>query len=1310
MDARWTIELLGGLRAHRAGRVLTRFRTQKTAVLLAFLALHPDRRHSRESLIELLWPNATPQTGRNQLSMALSFLRHPLEPPGTSPGAVLIADRYSVQFNPEAFTTDVADFEAALRRATLGGAHWERAEALEAATALYTGEFMPGYFDDWILEERTRLAERCLQALEQLTATSEQAGELERALRTAHRALGMDPLKETNCQIIMRLYAASGQPASALRAYREWQEHLARETGEQPSPAIVEWVARLQAELTQAPLREEEEPTPSEIGSRRASRRSVGASSAAPTGTVALLLTQIERPSGEQAISRATLALHHLLLRGQFQRHGGYEVRDAADGFVIAFSHVGEALDCAVACQRALSEQPWPPPQGAPRVRMALHVGAVEAETGDYEGLTLARAARLLSAGHGGQILCSEAAAVLLRHDPEAAVWLHELGLYRPGESMTPERLYQANIEGLTSEFAAPRAECAYPSTLPLQGRRFIGRAREIDRLCRLLLPDAKPASALLSPSPRLVTLTGPGGVGKTRLALEAGRQLVEPLSGAVFFVPLSEVTESVRIAEALVEALKLARSPGREPLDLVVEFVGRQPSLLVLDNFEQLLRAPEVEASVELIAALLQRAPGLKLLVTSRQRLGLSGEWEVGVAPLQLAPQEQAPAMVGDSDVRRSPGGTVGVALAPQQLADVESIALFVDRAQWARPDFQLTARNATAVAELCARLEGLPLAIELAAARAQVLTPAQMLGQMSRRFQFLVGRSRGAEVRHRTLQSAIEWSFRLLSPALRRFFARLSVFRGGWSLEAAEAVCEEELTLDAFSQLQECSLIVAEETRETMRYGMLETLREYAIAQMAAEEWSALRRRHRDHYLAWAEEICPRLTEPEAGEWLDRLEAEHDNLRAALELCRKERRGSEAGIRLGLALHRFWVTRGHARESKEFLADLLTGVEDLRELRLKARSYRELRLMLLTAGECDRAREYGEKALTLCLELGEEGWAADALSGLGYLATLQGDYGRSLALQRESLSIRQRLGDKRGMNQCLINLGYVSSRAGDYEGAAGYFRQGLAVAREIEDPTLISGILVQQSHLHRLRGDLKGAREICEEALALVRPLGALPLIVAAINQISHIAYLQGELAVARKYGEESLAVAQRIDDKSAVFRACFILGQIDEAEGDYARARSFYEQGLAITQSLGEKYSISVSLILVARFSRRLKDYAACAGYLASCLTLCRETGSVAPTTDALQVLGELGLDLNRLQQAALLLGSAAFQREAQQPALMPEDPTAWEAMLARLRADLGAEAFSRQWERGRSLTLDQAIQIAEEMDVSRQSVDQ
>jgi predicted ATPase/DNA-binding SARP family transcriptional activator len=1091
--------------------MVTRFGRQKTGALLAFLAYYPQQSQLRDALIERFWPECDLPTARNRLSVALHSLRRQLEPPGVPAGAIIMADRSTVGLNAAVVATDVTDYEAALQSAAHASSSTERARWLSQAVELYGGELLPGYFEDWVLQERQWLAERYFQALGQLLAHLEQTGDVERALEYARRGVAADPLREEAQRDLIRLLAAAGQPAAALRRYQELKRLFKQELDASPSAATCA-LAREIAALVEA----QAEPSVDEafvplLSVTPSARRDVSPPAPLPVGTVTFLMTDIEGSTARwertgEAFA-AALASHHTLLREEFRRHGGVEVKDLGDGFLVAFAGAGDALSCVVASQRALAAHAWPEDVGALRVRMALHTGDVQPQDGDYHGLVLHHAQRVLLTAHGGQIVCSEGTATLVRRELEPGVRLVDLGVYRLRDVSSPERLFQVEyLEMVQREFPPPRAEAGYVSHLPLQFTRFLGREEEIAQLRELLM----------APGTRLVTLTGPGGSGKTRLALEVAEGLVEAWRGAVWFVPLEDLQQAWLMGEATRDALGLPPSSAGEPLEQVVGALARQPTLLLLDNFEHLMTE-----GAPLVRTLLKRVPSLTCFVTSRQRLSLAGEREFHVLPL------------------RTPNG----ATTPEQLIRFDSVRLFIDRAQAVRPDFQVTPANAAAVAALCNRLDGIPLALELAAARAQVLSPVQMLTHLEQRFAFLVSRRRDSDERHRTLRAALDGSYQLLSPELQQFFARLCVFRGGWRLEAAEVVCQtggadgtscrpgSGLVLDYLEQLRECSLVQVEEGPVEMRFRMLETLREYAREQLTSEERTVLERLHAAYYLALAEETEARLTRPEQGAWLDRLEQEHDNLRAALDWA-EESGQAERGLQLGGALWRFWYVRGYIAEGRRRLARLLALPGAAGCPAARANVLYGIGMLSYAQGDYQGARLFYQESLSVFRGLGDQQSIAALLTNLGIVTLYERDYETASALYQESLEIQRELGNQRGVVAALNHLGFAALRQSDYRTASALYQEILAIQRALSDQRGVVAALDNLGNLALRQDDFAAARALYQESLALWRALGNKRGIVAALHSLAEVAQEQGDDDAARSLFQEALKVERELD----------------------------------------------------------------------------------------------------------------------------------------------------------------------------------
>jgi predicted ATPase len=881
-----------------------------------------------------------------------------------------------------------------------------------------------------------------------------------------------------------------------------------------------------------------------------------------------------------------------------------------------------------------------------------------------------------------------------------------------------PERLFQAEYPGMPQqEFPPLKTEGGHAGHLPLQFTRFFGREEEIARLRDLLLTDET----------RLVTLTGAGGTGKTRLALAAADRLRKAFEGALWFVPLQDLADAHLILDKTVEALRLPRSPHVGPMEQLVVFLSRQPSLLLLDNFEHL-----VSEGAILIQTLLERVETLQLVVTSRHRLDLVGEREFPVGPLPVPVESYELSVERPAKTASSELSTFNAQLST--LAACPSVQLFVDRAQQVRPDFQVTQGNAAVVTELCERLEGIPLALELAAARAGVLTPAQMLAHLEHRFDFLVSRQRDTAARHRTLRAAIDWSYRLLTPELQRFFARLSVFRGGWTLEAAQAVCEQPVALDCLQELKESSLVAAETGGKEMRFRLLEMLREYGVEQLAPEERAALARRHGEYYLALAEAAEPHLIGADQVAWLDRLEGEHDNLRAALRWF-AESGEAEDGCRLAAALERFWLMRGYWREGRERLAEqlermdpetrtsararalhaagqLAIGQGDYRAAQVlheesqviwqrlgddlgRAHSLGSLGSIALVQGNLEAARALHEESLALCTARGALCDRAGSLDALGHLARERCDYETARALHEESLTIRRARGDLYGIAHSVDSLGYIAFEQGDWSMAMRLHEESLAIRRALGDRRGITGSLVRLAQVVQEQGDYETARACYEESLAIQRELGARPGIAGSLNGLGQMAYCQADFKAAWEFFQESLTLARDLGSKSGVAEALQYLGKVARQAGDHHAAWALLHESTEIRRELGEKRGIAWILKDLAGVAWCQGEYETAHSLLVESLTFWSGLGDRVGIMVCLESLGVVACCQGQPGRAIPLFGAAQALRNSNNHRHPPPEQAEYDRHLTAARAQLGEDAFAAAWEAGQSMTLDEAV---------------
>ena len=865
-----------------------------------------------------------------------------------------------------------------------------------------------------------------------------------------------------------------------------------------------------------------------------------------PTGTVTFLFSDIE---GSTKLARehsegweAIRSRHHHILRQVIESYNGYVFQIVGDAFCAAFHTASDALRSAVRCQIDMNRENW---GTTPlRVRMGIHTGKAELQAeGDYHGyLTMSHLQRLMSAAHGGQVLLSLATQELVRDDMPEGVSLLDMGNRRLKDLIRPEHIYQLVIDGLAMEFPPIKTLDTYEHNLPAQITSFIGREKEIAAVKQALNQH------------RLVTLTGSGGTGKTRLSLEVAMSLLDQFLDGVWFIELAPLTNPDLISKAILSTFRVAEQQDRTALELLTDSIRDKKLLIILDNCEHL-----IEASAMVADTLLNGVPGLTILASSREALAVKGEMAWYVPSLALP------------DIKHLP--TI------ERLSQYEAIRLFMDRAVLVQPHLNLTNANPVAIAQICVRLDGIPLAIELAAARVKSLSIDQIAVRLDDRFRLLTGGSRTAIPRQQTLRATIDWSYNLLSEPERALLERLSVFAGGWTLEAAEAIgtggdVQKTSVFDLLTNLVNKSLVIFNPGEE--RFGMLETVRQYAREKLIARgEEDIYVGAHIGYFLQLAEEAESYQAGDEQVKWFNRLEADHDNLRAALEASLKRRDGN--ALRIAGALGQFWWVHSHLKEGRAWLQRVLSSEKQLDNT------------------------DHG-----------------NALFWSSVLARHQGDYGAAKRFAKESLELYRKLDHKEGMAKSLNSLGSMEYFLKDYARARELFAEALSVYQELENG------------------------------------LG----IAKALNNLGISAHTQGDFAEARRFYQESVDICRNLGEKWIMSHALYNLGHIAYEEGDSLKARELYAEVVELCRELEDKDGsafVLASLANVLYTERR--------GFSSA-----RVQGAV---TAYLQDLGSL---LETLEQIAF-------------------DKT----MLA-LKEMLGEEAYQKEFEAGKTLSLEQAIELA------------
>ncbi|HXX85640.1 MAG TPA: tetratricopeptide repeat protein [Casimicrobiaceae bacterium] len=926
------------------------------------------------------------------------------------------------------------------------------------------------------------------------------------------------------------------------------------------------------------------------------------------SGLTTLLFTDIEASTrlweqdGER-MSRA-LAQHDALSRAAVERHNGVVVKMTGDGMYAAFGDPVDAINATVALQQALKD-PSATSGLELRLRYGLHLGVVERRDQDLFGSPVNRAARIMKAAHGGQILLSQAVVDYAREKLPGSVSLRDLGAVRLRDLASSEHVYQLLHPELRQEFPALRSLEATPNNLPQQVTSFVGRERE--------LAEAK---AMLEGT-RLLTLLGMGGLGKTRLSLQIGADVLEKFPDGVWFVDLAPIKDSSLVPNAAAQALSVHEEPGKSLTQTLYAHVKERKLLLILDNCEHL-----VAACASLADQMLAHASQVRIVATSREALRIRGEQTYPVLPLAV------------------PGRNADA----ESLLRSDAVQLFVERARLQKPTFEVTEREAPAVAELCARLEGIPLALELAAARLRSLSVQDINKRLNDRFKLLTGGSRVALERQQTLRALVSWSYDLLNEQEQIVLDRLSVFVGGFDLDAAEAVCgadpiAPEDVLDLVTSLVEKSLIMVKQEEGWSRYGMLETIREFAREHLielgdekgryglqqtvrdfarekliGREDLAATAARHCSHYHGFAKKAREELHGPDQADWMRRVEADLDNLRAATTFALAGGVDPVIAVKIEVALMRFRTLGGYSSEGRNNIRAALALPSVSEPNIARAHALYVGAVLAMNQGDHAEATQMLTESLAIRRTLGNQREIAATLSTLSTACVNRDEAEKARECEEEALLIFRKLGDRMGEVIGLINLGEIAGRQGDDAAARGFFSQGLAIAKSIKHQEL-------EADSERNLGD---------------------------------VALRGGDLKAAASCFERSLKICRDTNDKRGAALALWRLGKALAARGDHDSARAKMSEALPAFQSFGMN----------------------------------------SEALDCLEDHAELLQAIGRAEDAVRLHAAAAAAREAL--ALQtPRGEAARQKTLDDARGILGSETFDAAWSLGRTWPLDKAI---------------
>jgi predicted ATPase len=939
-----------------------------------------------------------------------------------------------------------------------------------------------------------------------------------------------------------------------------------------------------------------------------------------PTGTVTFLFTDIEESTRlwqehPDAMPEA-LSRHDEILRAAVERGGGHVVKSTGDGIYAVFERAQDAIGAAVAAQITLSGTGFEK-IGPLRVRMALHTGEAHERDGDYFGSALNRVARLLAIGHGGQVLASAATIEVVGDALPADTSLIALGEHRLRDLTQPVRAFQLVHADLRGDFPPLRSLDAHRHNLPVQLTSFVGRDQELGEV-RKLLAEA-----------RLVTLTGVGGTGKTRLALQAAAEELDSYRDGAWITELASIGDGTLVVDQVAASFgvgDMETDSGRRLADVLAAYLADKQLLLVLDNCEHVR-----EGCAELGESLLSRCPELRILATSREVLGIAGEVSYQVPPLRLPSED--------------------IAL----IEESEAVRLFSDRAAQVRPDFRIGDGNRGAVAEITVQLDGLPLAIELAAARVNILTPDQILERLGDRFRLLAAGRRTGTGRHETLRATMDWSYQLLDEAERALLRRLAVFSGGWTLEAAEAVSpslDALEVLDLLAGLADKSLVdVAEENRAS-RYRLLETVRQYALEELVSEgEEAAARRRHAEYFLDLAQASESGLRGPDQNAWLRRLDVEHDNIRSALAWS-IEAGENDLALRLVAAMGWFWWMRGHWKEALRWFYRTYERTEEADPV-LRGRA------VYKTAGiEIIRARP--AEVAPLVAEAHQAFQAANDTEGLAWTTLLLGastlDAAEGIKTARESAQLFSDIGDEWGRHWANFTLG------------------GAIAMREKEAEPGI---------------------DLIRETASAFEALGDRWMAAWISFLLGSVLANQGKLEAARSAMERSLELARETEDRWIIPHARCRLGVVATMARDLEEAERMFEVALPVLRRIGDENCTALSLTYLGEVKVDRREWAAAHDHLTKALDGYRELRNPYGTGNGLRRLMWLAIAAEDYERAARLLGAAEALREQVEGFITSHDRARQEEAVEVLRAMLGEDRLGELQQSGAAMSLDEAV---------------
>lgn len=948
------------------------------------------------------------------------------------------------------------------------------------------------------------------------------------------------------------------------------------------------------------------------------------------------------------------------------ESNNGFVFEIVGDAFCCAFENAEDAVKAAVDAQLNLANEKWEDVRI--KTRIGIHSGNAEWNGTRYMGyITLARAARVMSSGHGEQIIISDTAYELTKNKfyavKEKNTSFRDLGERRMKDVVQPIRLFQIMYPGLREEFPPLKTLEARPNNLPVQLTNFIGREEEMKQVKDLLKQT------------HLLTLTGSGGAGKTRLAMQVAADVIDDFANGVWFIELASLFEPDLLPQTIMKVFGLKEEPNRGLENTLFDYLKDKEILIILDNCEHL-----IDKCAFLAEKLLSISPKLKIIVTSRELLHCSGEQTHRIASLDTPDPEDK--------------------LSPEKLSQYEAVRLFIERALAVNINFRVNKDNAPALAQICHQLDGIPLAIELAAARIKVLPLEKINERLDDRFKLLTGGKRTALPRQQTLRALIDWSFDLLSEEEKIIWRRLSVFTGGWTLEAAEEVCSDEKIdkaeiLEFLNQLTEKSIIIYNEEKE--RFVMLETIRQYGKDKIReANEYEKISDKHLRFYLELAETRSRKLRGSETESMLKVLDIEIGNLETGLKRS-IEGNHNEEGLRFAAAMGMYWQIRGYISDGIHWLESILLKNPETNNS-IYCKVICQMGNFARLKGDVDKARKLLDDSLQIRRKLGDKVGINDSLIRLGILEYDQGRYEQANELYEEGLGIYRELGNKFGIAVILNNLGNVYSNQGEYSKASALYEESLATRRETGDKIGIAICLNNLGIIAYEQGEYKKSTDLLQESLQLRHQIGNKEGIAITLMNLGNVAYYQGEYASASEFYNESLNISREIGDKSCIVDSLYDLGKVSLEQEDLEQASKLFMESLAISREIKAQSQIAVSLYGLGRIAFTQKEYEHAKKYYHESVAIYREAGNKKDIVLNILRLAEMHVSAGCYAAGAKLLGFInAKYFELNRIKFPIADQIIFDDSITKIKEKLNPEEFSKNFEEGKFLTLEEAIEL-------------